>query len=141
MISKLFTTLTLWNSVKILNVKTVRKSTKMIILIAILLGLNSCYGTGGTPKNYASLDSYPKTLCSLDCVKAQFWCEWKQESFVSEWLLKYHFFRMLRLLFKSLHELAFAGFVVLPVLIDNCIVFLVNVYVLFCKCGTDINKL
>ena len=74
-------------------------------------------------------------LCFLYNVEAQF------QLFVSVCLLKHYFFRLLsRILFKSFQDLAFrGGGVILPVLIDNCVVFSVKVHALFVLNGELIN--
>ena len=90
--------------------RTVPNSTKMTIFIAILLGAYSSNGIGGTPINYAWLNSPTIILCFLDIVEAQFRCGWKRELFLSVCLLKYYFFRLSsRLLFKSFQDLASRG--------------------------------
>ena len=89
--------------------RTVPNSTKMTIFIAILLGAYSCNGIGGTPINYAWLNSPTIILCFLDIVDAQFRCGWKRELFLLVSLLKYYFFRLSRLLFKSFQDLASRG--------------------------------
>ena len=90
--------------------RSVPSSTKMTISIAILLGVYSSNGTGGTPVNYAWLNSPTIILCYLDIAEAQFWCGWKRELFLSVCLLKYYFFRLSsRLLFKSFQDLASRG--------------------------------
>ena len=90
--------------------RTVPNSTKMTIFIAILLGAYSSNGIGGTPINYAWLNSPTIILCFLDIVEAQFRCGWKRELFLSVCLLKYYFFRLSsRLLFKSFQDLACRG--------------------------------
>ena len=90
--------------------RTVPNSTKMTIFIAIWLGTYSSNGIGGTPINYAWLNSPTIILCFLDIDEAQFQCGWKRELFLSVCLLKYYFFRLSsRLLFKSFQDLASRG--------------------------------
>ena len=90
--------------------RTVPNPTKMTNFIAILLGAYCTNGIGGTPINYAWLNSPTIILCFLDIVEAQFRCGWKRELFLSVCLLKYYFFRLSsRLLFKSFQDLASRG--------------------------------
>ena len=90
--------------------RIIPNSTKMTSFIAILLGRYSSNGIGGTPINYAWLNSPTIILCFLDIVEAQFRCGWKRELFLSVCLLKYYFFRLSsRLLFKSFQDLACRG--------------------------------
>ena len=90
--------------------RTVPNSTKMTIFIAIWLGAYSSNGIGGTPINYAWLNSPTIILCFLDIEEAQFRFGWKRGLFPSVCLLKYYFFRLSsRLLFKSLQDLASMG--------------------------------
>ena len=90
--------------------RTVPNSTKMTIFIAIWLGTYSSNGIGGTPINYAWLNSPTIILCFLDIDEAQFQCGWKRELFLSVCLLKFYFFRLSsRLLFKSFQDLASKG--------------------------------
>ena len=89
---------------------TVPNSTKMIVFIAILLDAYSSNGIGGTPVNYAWLNSRTIILCFLDIVETQFRCGWKRGLFLLVCLLNYYFFRVSsRLLFKSFQDLAFRG--------------------------------
>ena len=65
-------------------------------------------------------------LCFLDKVETQF------RLFVSACLLKHYFFRLpSRLLLKSFQNLALGGDVILPVLINDCVVLYVKVHALF----------
>ena len=90
--------------------RTVSNSTKMTIFIAILLGAYSSNVIGGTPINYAWLNSPTIILCFLNIVEAQFRCGWKRELFLSMCLLKFYFFKLSsRLLFKSFQDLASWG--------------------------------
>ena len=87
--------------------RTVPNSTKMTIFIAILLGAYSSNGIGGTPINYAWLNSPTIILCFLEIVEALCRCGWKRELFLSVYILKYYFFQLSsRLLFKLFHDLA-----------------------------------
>ena len=58
--------------------RTVQNSTKMTIFIAILLGAYSSNGIGGTPKNYAWLNSSTIVLCFLNIVETQFGVDGKE---------------------------------------------------------------
>ena len=102
--------------------KTVSNSTKLTIFIAILLGAYSSNDTGGTPINYVWLNSPSVIFCSLDIVETQFRRGWKWELFLSVCLLKY---------FKTVPKIIWGssvqGDTILPPLIDNCVVLLINV--------------
>ena len=90
--------------------RTVPNSTKMTISITILLGACSSNRIGGTPINYAWLNSPTIILCFLDIAEAQFQCGWKRELFLSVCILKYYFFRLSwRLLFRSFQDLTSRG--------------------------------
>ena len=71
--------------------KNVPKPTKVVILIAILLGAYSSNGIDGTQTTYASFDNPTTIYCS-------FQCGWKRELFVSLCLRKHYFFKISRLL-------------------------------------------
>ena len=107
--------------------RTASNSTELTIFIAILLGAYSSNGIGGIPINYVWLNSPTIILCSLDIVEAQFQSGWKWELFLSVCLLKIYF----KTLLKIISVFSFQGDVILPSLIDNFVVLLVNVYEAF----------
>ena len=111
--------------------RTVSNSTKMTISIAILLGAYSSNGIGGTPINYPLLNSPTIILCFLDIAEAEFRCGWKRELFLSVCLLNTISQGIIKTPLQIISGSSVQRDVLFPVLIDNCIVLLVNVYAVF----------
>ena len=100
--------------------RTVSNSRKMTILITILLGEYSSLRLVVPPINYAWLNTTTIVLCFSDSVETQF------RLFLLVFLPRNRFFRLSsRLLLKSFQDLAFRD-VILPVLINNCVVLKVH---------------
>ena len=91
-------------------------STKITILIAILLGACCSYETVG-PINYAWLNS-PTLIFSLDIIEAQFRWGWKRELFVLVCI-------------SVFSESSVHWDVILLFLIDICVILFVNVHPVF----------
>ena len=111
--------------------RTVPNSTKMTISITILLGAFSSNGIGGTTINYAWLNSSNIILCFLDIAEAQFRCGWKRELFLSVSSKILFLEAIMKTPLQIVSGSSLQGDVLFKVLIDNCVVLLVNVYAVF----------
>ena len=109
--------------------RTVPNFTKMTIFILILLGAYSLNGIGGTPIDDAWLNSPTIILYFLDIVEVQFRCGWKRELFLYYQILFLQ--AIIKTPLQNISGSSLQGDVLFPILIDNCVVLLVNIYAVF----------